>query len=59
MTFSIRGKTGNFSTHVTNAYITSLSWSDTRRAGISFSYRFGNNKEMKKGKSSNANDDRI
>lgn len=52
-------KTRNRSTNVTNAYITSLSYSDSRRIGISFNYRFGNNKEMKKGKSSNANDDRI
>lgn len=48
-----------YSTNVTNAYITSLSYSDSRRAGVSLNYRFGNNKEMKKGKSSNANDDRI
>lgn len=49
----------NFSTNITNAYVTSLSYSDSRRAGISINYRFGNNKEMKKGKSNNANDDRI
>lgn len=52
-------KTRSRSTNITNAYITSLSYSDSRRIGISFNYRFGNNKEMKKGKSSNANDDRI
>jgi hypothetical protein len=49
----------SFSTNITNAYVTSLTCSDTRRAGISLNYRFGNNKEMKKGKSNNANDDRI
>lgn len=49
----------NFSTNITNAYVTSLSYSDTRRVGVSLNYRFGNNKEMKKGKSNNANDDRI
>lgn len=55
--FSWRNR--NFSTNITNAYITSLSYSDSRRVGVSLSYRFGNNKEMKKGKSSNANDDRM
>jgi hypothetical protein len=49
----------NFSTNITNAYITSLTYSDTRRVGISLNYRFGNNKEMKKGKSNNASDERI
>lgn len=52
-------KTRNFSTNITNAYVTSAAYSDTRRVGISLNYRFGNNKEMKRGKSSNANDDRI
>jgi hypothetical protein len=49
----------NFSTNITNAYITSIAYSDTRRIGASLNYRFGNNKAVKKGKSSNANDDRI
>ncbi|WP_367913834.1 outer membrane beta-barrel protein [Leadbetterella sp. DM7] len=52
-------KNRSWSTNVTNAYITSLSYFDSRRVGVSLNYRLGNNKEMKKGKSSNANDDRI
>ena len=52
-------KNRSFSTNITNAYVTSRAYSDTRRVGVSLNYRFGNNKEMKRGKSSNANDDRI
>ncbi len=52
-------KNRNYSTNITNAYVTSLSYSDSRRVGLALNYRFGNNKEMKKGKSSNVNDDRI
>lgn len=52
-------KTRTHSTNVTNAYITSLSYSDSRRAGLSLNYRFGNKKQIKKGRSNNAHDDRI
>lgn len=52
-------KTRSWTTNVTNAYITSLSYSDSRRLGVSINYRFGNNKDMKKGRSNTANDDRI